>query len=123
MNAGISAFGKGFERVDAWSALGYGFEPFDRVSVNLGVGYARTLRHRDGGDGSSTDDRRDRVSIGSVATDGVLPRPLLEYRVADGLSFGLSAQLDYLLPGGDLGYQTTLSWTWRFGVLDMMVKP
>jgi uncharacterized caspase-like protein len=124
LNLGASSYGPdNGSRVDAWAALGYAFEPLDRVTVNVGLGYARHLAHSDDYMAVRTDDQRDRLSLGSVMTDGVLPRPLLEYQVSDALVLGVSAQLDYLLPDGDFGYQATVVWTYRFGRLDMMVKP
>jgi hypothetical protein len=123
LNLGASSYGPdNSTRVDAWAALGYAFEPLDRVTVNVGLGYARNLALSDDYTAVRTDELRDRLSLGSVMTDGVLPRPLLDYQVYDALALGVSAQLDYLLPDGDFGYQATVGWTYRFGSLDMMVK-
>ncbi len=124
LNLGVSSYGEDDgSRADAWGALGVGVKPLDFLAVNLGVGYARTLSGRDTPTLAHADDRRDRISIGSVMTDGVLPLPLLEFQINEALSLGVSAQLDVLLPEGQLGYQATFGWTFRFAGLDMLVRP
>ncbi len=128
LNLGTSAFGdeddSNAEVIRAWGSLGYARQLSDRWSITAGVGYARNLlrNDEDGADGLTAEQVNDQVSLGSIMTDGVLPKPLLSYRALDSLSLGLSARVDYRLPDASLGYEVTFGWTWRFGQLQMTVK-
>jgi caspase domain-containing protein len=109
-------------RLDAWAAVGYERRIGERWAVSLGLGYTHSIGDDDLRAIADQRGVRDRISIGSVATDGVLPLPLLEYRVDETLSVGASAQLDYHLSDESFGYAATFGWTWRFGKLDMTVR-
>jgi hypothetical protein len=105
-------------RFDVWAAAGHGFARGDHWRIHIGLGFAHTVA--DLAATASLADQRDRISLGGVLTDGVLPLPLVEFRADESLSFGLTAQLDFRLPDADFGYQATLGWTWRFVSDDTM---
>jgi hypothetical protein len=103
INVGLLAVGDGdptlYGGARLWAAAGFRWSPLERVSLGFGAGYARntsdTLTPS-----LNADQGAEKVSFGSVLTDGIQPRPVLALELSRALTLGLDVRIDYTLREG-----------------------
>jgi hypothetical protein len=106
------------DQLHSWATIGYRRELNSRLRLNFGVGYSQQLAD----DFSSVPSPNREatganIGIGSVATDGAFPTPLLQLDVSESVTLGVDAKAYVPLTGGPVGFESSLNTTWRFGQL------
>lgn len=108
------------DELRGWLALGYSRQLGPHVRLNLGLGYAQNLLQDGEAFPSADAGGKGLLGFGSIATNGALPRPLLEWRTTDTVSLGFDANAYVPLGGSPVGWSATIGLVWRFAQINTL---